>query len=294
MSWLQLELILDVGNTGDVEECLLAAGAQSLTSSDAARHPLYEPDPLHPPVWPLTRLNALFPSTTEPDAVRAVLSAALGALPPHRFTVLEDRAWSREWLKDFKPMRFGRRLWVIPSTYAPPDPAAVNIRLDPGLAFGSGTHPTTALCLEWLEAADLAGQSVMDYGCGSGILAVAAARLGAQRVLAIDNDPQALHATHANAVRNRVSSLIRTMLPSDDFTDAADVLVANILAAPLCALAKRFAALVKPGGHVVLSGILEDQGDELRAAYSRDFRVTHVAQRQEWLRMDGRRLSGER
>lgn len=293
MSWLQLELTLDAGQIERAEECLLAAGAQSLTCSDAAHHSLYEPDPLYPPVWPLTRLNALFPSTTEPDALRAILSAALGALPPHRFMILEDRAWSREWLKDFKPMRFGRRLWVVPSTYAPPDPAAVNIRLDPGLAFGSGTHPTTALCLEWLEAADLAGQSVMDYGCGSGILAVAAARLGAQQVLAIDNDPQALQATRANAVRNRASSLIRTMLPNDDLTDAADLLVANILAAPLCALAKRFAALVKPGGHVVLSGILENQGDELRAAYARDFRITHVAQRGEWLRMDGRRLPGE-
>lgn len=287
MSWLQLDLTLAAAEAEPAETALLAAGALSVTCKDAAHHSLYAPDPEHPPIWPQTRLQALFPSTTDPDALRAVLMAALGSLPSHSFSSLADRAWSRAWLKDFKPMRFGTRLWVVPSTYAPPDPAGVNIRLDPGLAFGSGTHPTTALCLEWLDAANPEAQSVIDYGCGSGILAIAAARLGASRVLAIDNDPQALLATRANAARNRVSNIVQTESPETDLLCPADVLLANILAAPLRELAPRFVTLVKPGGRIVLSGILENQQDEVRAAYVAHFRITRVARRQEWLRMDG-------
>lgn len=292
MAWLQLDVTLDADAAERTETALLAAGALSVTCLDAANHPLYEPDPQHPPIWPQTHLNALFPAATDPDAIRAVLAAVLRALPPHEFSTLEDREWTREWLKDFRPMRFGRRLWIVPSTYEPPDADAINIRLDPGLAFGTGTHPTTALCLEWLDAADLNGRTVMDYGCGSGILAVAAARLGASTVWATDNDPQALLATRENATRNQVSDLIHTSAPEDRAWSRADVLLANILAAPLCTLAARFASLIKPGGRIVLSGILENQQQDIQDAYARDFRIVHVAQRQEWLRMDGQRLGG--
>lgn len=292
MAWLQLDVTLDADAAERTETALLAAGALSVTCLDAANHPLYEPDPQHPPIWPQTHLNALFPAATDPDAIRAVLAAVLRALPPHEFSTLEDREWTREWLKDFRPMRFGRRLWIVPSTYEPPDADAINIRLDPGLAFGTGTHPTTALCLEWLDAADLNGRTVMDYGCGSGILAVAAARLGASTVWATDNDPQALLATRENAARNQVSDLIHTSAPEDRAWSRADALLANILAAPLCTLAARFASLIKPGGHIVLSGILENQQQDIQDAYARDFRIVHVAQRHEWLRMDGQRLGG--
>lgn len=294
MAWLQLDVTLNADAAERTATALLAAGALSVTCLDAANHPLYEPDPKHPPIWPQTRLNALFPASTDPDALRAVLAAVLRMLPPHEFTTLQDREWTREWLKDFRPMRFGRRLWIVPSTYEPPDTAAVNIRLDPGLAFGTGTHPTTALCLEWLDANDLNGKTVIDYGCGSGILAVAAARLGAGPVWATDNDPQALLATRGNAARNQVADVIHTHPPEDCTAPRADVLLANILAAPLCTLAPRFASLLKPGGQIVLSGILQNQRDEVQAAYAKDFCIVDVAERQEWLRMDGQRLTGGR
>lgn len=294
MAWLQLDVTLNADAAECVETALLAAGALSVTCLDAANHPLYEPDPQHPPIWPQTRVNALFAAATDRDAIRAVLAATLGALPPHEISILEDREWTREWLKDFRPMRFGRRLWIVPSTYEPPDAGAVNIRLDPGLAFGTGTHPTTALCLEWLDAADLNGRTVIDYGCGSGILAVAAARLGAAKVWATDNDPQALLATRENAVHNRVSNLIHTSVPEVCPMSHADVLLANILAAPLCTLAPRFASLIKSGGQIVLSGILENQQQDIRNAYAKDFRIVHVAQRLEWLRMDAQRLGRAR
>lgn len=291
MTWLQLEVTLEAAEIERVEAALLSAGALSVSCSDAGAQPLYEPDPQHPPLWHDTQLTAMFPETTDPDGLRAVLQAALHPLrlPSHRFLRLEDREWEREWLKDFKPMRFGRRLWIVPSAYAPPDPDAINIRLDPGLAFGTGTHATTALCLEWLETADLTGKTVMDYGCGSGILAIAAARLGASCVWAMDNDPQALTATHANAGRNQVSDIVKIHASDDKLTVQADLLLANILAGPLVELAPRFAALLKPGGSLVLSGILKDQRDAIQGAYASQFRFTGEAQCQEWLRLDGLR-----
>lgn len=289
MAWLQLEVMLDAGEVERVEAALNAAGAISVTCRDAANYPLYEPDPLHPPLWPHTQLSALFPSDADADALRAVLAAALGRLPPHRFAQLADRDWEREWLRDFKPMRFGRRLWIVPSAYAPPDPRAVNVRLDPGLAFGTGTHPTTAQCLEWLDTAALAGKSVLDYGCGSGILAIAAVLLGAARVRAVDTDPQALTATRENACRNRVDAHIEIGPPENLPAAPVDVVLANILAAPLIELAPRLAASVKAGGELVLSGILSDQDRAVRAAYAPWFRFGPGAQREGWQRLDAHR-----
>lgn len=294
MPWLQLELTLDAAKTERVEAGLLTAGALAVTFKDAASHPLYAPAAAHSPIWPQTRLSALFPESTDPDALRAVLVAALGRLPSHQLVPLGNREWSREWLRDFKPMRFGRRLWIVPSTHEPPDPVAVNLRLDPGLAFGTGRHTTTALCLEWLDGTDLTGKTVIDYGCGSGVLAIAAAQLGARQVWAVDNDPQALVATCENARRNQVSDLLRIEPVESTLVCSADVLLANILATPLCELASRFAEWIKPGGRIVLSGILEGQRNEIQAAYAQAFRITHVVRRQEWLRMDGQRLSGSR
>ncbi len=289
MTWLQLEMLLDAGEVECVEAAFNAAGAMSVTCCDAADNPLYEPGPLPPPLWPHTQVSALFPSAVDADTLRAVLAAALGRLPPHRFTPLADRDWEREWLKDSKPMRFGRRVWIVPSAYALPDPRGINVRLDPGLAFGTGTHPTTALCLEWLDAAALAGKTVVDYGCGSGILAIAAGLRGAARVRAVDNDPQALTATRENARRNHVDTQIEIGPPENLPAAPADVVLANILAAPLIKLAPRFAASVKAGGELVLSGILSDQDSEVRAAYAPWFRFGPGAQREGWRRLDAHR-----
>ena len=294
MSWLQLQLTLEATEAERLEDLLLVAGALSITFTDADHQPLYEPDTLRPPGWPRTRLSALFPAGSDPDTLRMLLAAALGSLPPHEFVSLEDREWSREWLKDFKPTRFGRRLWIVPSAYEPPDPAAVNIRLDPGLAFGTGTHPTTALCLEWLDGADLEGKDVVDYGCGSGVLAIAAARLGAARVWGVDNDPQALTAARENASRTLADACVLIGPPEILPAAPVDAVLANILAAPLIVLAPRLAALIKPGGELVLSGILSGQDREVCAAYAPWFRFGRGAKRKEWRRLDARRISESR
>jgi ribosomal protein L11 methyltransferase len=262
-----------------------------VTYEDAGDEPIYEPDPEQMPLWSRTRMTGLFAADTDMDAVRVMLLASLGLahLPAHQIKPIEDRAWEREWLKDFKPMRFGRRLWICPTVYVPPEPDAVNIVLDPGLAFGTGTHPTTALCLERLDGADLAGCNVIDYGCGSGVLAIAAAKLGARRVWAVDNDPQALLATRDNAARNGVERLIEVCAPEGLPMSPADCVVANILAGPLVSLASRLASLVKPGGALTLSGILADQERDIREAYAPWFDIEGIVRRAEWLRVDARR-----
>lgn len=294
MAWLQFEMPLGALDAEQLETALLAAGALSVSFEDAGDTPIYEPDPAHMPLWADTRVTALFPADTSHDTLRLMLLASLGVpqLPPHRLQPVADREWTREWLKDFKPMRFGTRLWIVPTAYAPPDPAAVNILLDPGLAFGTGTHATTALCLEWLDGVNLTGKTVIDYGCGSGVLALAAAKLGARRVQAVDTDPQALTATRANAEANGLGTRIATFLPDALPPAAADVLLANILAQPLVILAPTLAALVKPGGMLVLSGILAEQKPLLFGAYEPWFRFTGEGWRAEWLRLEGARRAG--
>ena len=293
MPWLQLRIELDGRDPAPVEDALHAAGACAVTLDDARDDPIYEPPPGELPLWPSTRLTGLFTGDADPAILAATLANALGPdpLPPHEFTALDDRTWEREWLKDFKPMRFGERLWVIPGEHEPPDAAAINLRLDPGLAFGTGTHQTTALCLAWLDGLDLEGLRVVDYGCGSGILAVAAALLGAAEVLAVDNDPQALIATRENAERNGVANLIRVVPPEDianhRFAPTFGVLVANILAAPLVALAPRFRALTAPGARVALSGLLERQVDDVRAAYADWCPLDEMTVLDGWVRLSG-------
>lgn len=293
MSWLELKLALGGLDAERVEQALEEVGALSVTLEDAGDEPIYEPDADKPSLWSDTRLTALFPADAHMDSVLLRLKTDLGvaALPPHRVEPLEDRDWVREWLKDFKPMRFGKRLWICPTAYTPPDPEAVNLILDPGLAFGTGTHPTTALCLEWLDGAELAGKEVVDYGCGSGILAIAAARLGARHLWAVDNDPQALVATRDNAARNGVTGRLSVCLPPQ-FADKrvgmkADLLLANILAGPLVSLAPLFAAHMKPGAPLVLSGILKTQEPDIRRAYEADFTGLEVASKDDWIRVTG-------
>src|SRR5690606_25394554 len=208
---------------------------------------------------------------------------------------IADQDWERSWMDNFKPMRFGRRLWIVPSWHEAPEPDAVNLLLDPGLAFGTGTHPTTALCLEWLDSQGLDGLQVIDFGCGSGILAIAALLLGADRVTGTDIDPQALEASRDNAQRNQLADeRLPLYLPADMPAEPADILVANILAGPLVSLAPQLTGLVKPGGRIALSGILAEQTEEILAAYRDAFELDPVADKDGWLRVSGVRGAAQR
>ncbi len=288
-----LQLTLDVGHDdpAPLEDLLFELGATSVTLEDAADDPVLEPAPGATPLWPTVRLKALFPSDADRKVLADRIGLSLPGCPVTKFEEIVDRAWEREWLKDFHPMRFGRRLWVCPDGLPAGDADAVRVELDPGLAFGTGTHPTTALCLEWLDGHDLRGRAVVDYGCGSGILAIAALRLGAGSVRAVDIDPQALIATRENSVRNGIASgLVVTGEPELDGR-STDVLLANILASPLVELAPRFGAAVRPGGLIALSGLLAAQADAVTAAYAAWFDIALTATREGWGLLSGTRLA---
>ncbi|MCP5142597.1 MAG: 50S ribosomal protein L11 methyltransferase [Gammaproteobacteria bacterium] len=289
MPWLELTLSATPATAESISDALEEAGAAAVTLRDAEDQPIFEPPPGAEKVWDHTEVVGLFESDIDTDALLLGLSARLGTLPRWRLEPLEDRDWIRAWMDDYRPMRFGERLYVVPHGMEPPDPGAINLRLDPGLAFGTGTHPTTALCLRWLESADLRGRTIIDYGCGSGILAIAALLLGAARVIAVDNDPQALIATANNAHDNGVADRLSTHLPENCPDEPADVMVANILAAPLVELEPRLAALTRPGGLITLSGILTAQGDMVSTAYDRDFDMHPAVDKDGWLRLDGQR-----
>jgi len=298
MSWLELSLTVRADQQQHIEAALEELGALSTTLRDAdAETPderaIFEPGVGETPLWNAMVLDALFDATVDRSGLIAALAELVPDLAPEQlvFREVEERDWTRAWMDQFAPMRFGRRLWIYPWNVDPPaDAAALAIvRLDPGLAFGTGTHPTTALCLEWLDAADLAGKTVIDYGCGSGVLAIAALKLGAQHVIAIDNDDQALAATRDNAARNAVESRIELHAPATLPHAAVDVLVANILAGPLHDLAPQFAALLRTGGALALSGILAGQESELLERYAEGFDDLRVTRREDWVRIDGRR-----
>jgi ribosomal protein L11 methyltransferase len=300
MPFLELTLTVRAEHQPRTEEALDDLGALSITLRDAdAETPdeqaIFEPGVGELPLWPTLTLSALF----DADSDRRGLIEALGELLPWLepgqlgFQEIADEDWERAWMDQFKPMPFGRRLWIYPWNIEPPhDGDAVVVRLDPGLAFGSGTHPTTALCLEWLDGLDLAGKSVTDYGCGSGILAIAALKLGAARATGVDNDPQALTASADNAERNGVADRLALFLPEDHVVEPADVFVANILAGPLGELAPTFAAATKPGAPFAISGILDGQQEELLQRYGGWFEGLRVDLREDWVRISGRRRSG--
>lgn len=258
-----------------VEQACFAAGAVSVVLTDCRDDAILEPAPGEVRLWPATRLQALYTEPLTADAL-AQLSLDIGCAPSRlQVSEIADRVWEREWLRDFQPMRFGERLWICPSHASVDDANAVAIKLDPGLAFGTGTHPTTRLCLEYLDAraaSDSRSASgtplVIDYGCGSGVLAIAALRLGAAHAVAYDIDPQALTATRDNAEANGVAQALTIANEAPQAPLAADLLLANILSGPLCELAPRLAALLKPGGELVLAGLLEEQAAEVIAAYS--------------------------
>lgn len=295
MAFLQLTLDVGARNPEPYEDALFRAGALSVTLLDAADDPVLEPAPGATPLWPTVVVSAVFPENADVDAIRGELAIAPGLDPllvaeKSRFEPVADRAWEREWLRDFRPMRFGERLWVCPGGQRPPRdlraPDAVEVELDPGLAFGTGTHATTALCLEWLDRGSaegwLAGADVVDYGCGSGILAIAALALGARHAVAMDIDPQAILATRQNAERNHVAARLETADAPDCNGAVTDVLLANILAGPLVDLARRLAALVRPGGRIALSGLLLEQAAAVTEAYRPWFDISITGTRDDW------------
>ena len=295
--WLQLTLEALDHAPEQLEDALLQAGALAVTLEDAGDQPVLEPAPGETPLWAHTRITGLFDAQTDIEVVKKQLRRFLHTsdLPECRLTALEERDWVRAWLDHFHPMRFGRRLWICPTCQTPPDPEAVNIRLDPGLAFGTGAHPSTALCLEWLDSADLRRQTLLDYGCGSGILAIAAAKLGAQRVWAVDIDPQALMASDDNAAENEVEDRIELADPAElPAALTVDILIANILAGVLIRLAPELARRVKPGGRLALAGILEAHADAVQAVFNRDFIFGPRRQREDWVLLEGRRREAGR
>lgn len=295
MPWIQISFDVDNAEAELASARLELAGACSITLADAGDNPVLEPGPGETPLWPRIRVSALFPLTIDPQRVDAELGqpSALASRSGLHVSRLDDRDWEREWLKDFAPMRFGDRLWVCPGDQQAGGPDSIVVRLDPGLAFGTGTHPTTALCLRWLDKVDICDQVLVDYGCGSGILAVAAALLGANRVHAVDNDPQALIATADNADRNGVSQRINEYAPEQLPAVEADIVMANILAGPLQELAPVLTAITRPGGRLVLSGLLEDQADAVEQAYRKEFEFEPRAEDQGWVRLAGRRRGKE-
>jgi ribosomal protein L11 methyltransferase len=293
MTFYEIEFPLATLSSDAVEAALLEVGASSITFVDRGDEPVLEPKPGEVRLWNDTLVRALFQQSSDAALNLHRLAAALGPHVTHtaRVRPVQDQVWERAWLAGWKSMRFGRRLWVCPRTAdAPDDPLAVVVRLDPGLAFGTGTHPTTALCLQILDSLPVAGQTVIDYGCGSGILGIAALQLGAAHVVAVDLDPQALLATRDNASRNGVAAAI-TVQGIEAALPVSFCVMANILAGPLIELAPKLTAACESGGHLLLSGILKTQAYALKAAYACGFAMVQVIERDEWCCIYARRNS---
>jgi len=290
MSWHQLSIITDEQTATEVSDFLSELGAVSVTYMDAEDQPVYEPAPGETIIWRLTKVIALFEMDAEPEIVKTVLFNRFKdkSLQDWFQEVLEDQTWERTWMEHYHPMKFGDSLWVCPTGQENTEPNTVCMTLDPGLAFGTGTHATTALCLEWLATQDLTNKTIIDYGCGSGILAVAALLLGAKEAHAIDIDPQAITATLANAEKNNVLDKIKCYLPEQFSPFQADVVVANILAKPLCELSGAISSLLKPAGHLTLSGILNEQADTVIDAYTQHgIKLSPPTSQDDWCRING-------
>jgi len=289
----EIEFPLAALNPEAVEAALFETGASSITFSDRGDEPVLEPKPGEIKLWNDTLVRALFDESQNPARSIDHLATRLGEhiTSAARIRPVAERVWERVWLDDWKSLRFGRRLWVCPRAAEPPqDMDAVVVRLDPGLAFGTGTHPTTALCLQMLDALPLSGRSVIDYGCGSGILGIAALKLGAAHVIAVDLDPQALLATRENAISNGVSSRLETRgVPAA--LPPANCVVANILAGPLIELAPILTAACSLEGDLILSGLLKTQAYAVRAAYTSAFDMVQVVGRDDWCCIHARRAS---
>lgn len=290
MPWIQIKINTAGKYAEELGDALMENGAVSVTFQDTHDTPIFEPLPGETRLWGDTDIIGLYDAETDMAWVVKNLQQhpLLGTDFIHKIDQLEDKDWEREWMDNFHPMRFGNRLWICPSWREIPDPNAVNVMLDPGLAFGTGTHPTTAMCLQWLDGLDLTGKTIIDFGCGSGILAIAALKLGAEKAIGIDIDPQAIQASRDNAGRNGVSERLELYLPKDQPDNLqADVVVANILAGPLRELAPLISILPKPGGHLGLSGILSSQAESVTEAYQQSFILDPLLETEEWCRITG-------
>lgn len=293
MPWIQLKINTTGQHAEDLGDALIESGAVSVTFQDTHDTPVFEPLPGETRLWGDTDVIGLYDAETDMRETIAILEHCPLLSPGfrHRIEQIEDKDWEREWMDNFHPMRFGERLWICPSWRDVPDENAVNVMLDPGLAFGTGTHPTTSLCLEWLDGLDLTGKTIIDFGCGSGILAIAALKLGAAKAIGIDIDPQAIQASRDNAERNGVSDRLELYLPENQPSDMqADVVVANILAGPLRELAPLISVLPVKGGLLGLSGVLATQAAGVCEAYRDLFALDPVAEKEEWCRITGRKV----
>jgi ribosomal protein L11 methyltransferase len=296
MPWVQAHIRVPRAHSGRAEALLETLGALSVTLEDAADQPLLEPKPGETPLWDTTVVTGLFDAAVDTGTLNRALDQGMDGLASEiRVDTLEDQPWERAWMDHFHPMRFGKRLWICPHGQSLPEDAVepVVLHLDPGLAFGTGTHPTTALCLEWLDGTNLRGKSVVDFGCGSGVLGIAALLLGARQVFAVDHDPQAVRATLDNARDNGVADRLTACLPGAAPGEVADLVLANILAGTLIELAGPLCDSVKPGGALVLSGILDDQADAVAAAFSPRIAFRPIARQDGWVLLWGIRMNME-
>ena len=292
MPWIQLHLTVEKQQAPQAELLLEKLGALSVTLGDAADEALLEPAPGESPLWRKTRITGLFAEESDREWLRRQVCQTLGNEIGQSLVweKLEERQWERVWLDDFKPMKFGRNLWICPAGQRPDQEHGLFIDLDPGLAFGTGTHPTTALCLNWLDGQQLKGARVMDFGSGSGILSVAALKLGAREVIAIDHDPQALEATRANAEKNDVLERLKAFhSESIPAIKKVDLMLANILAGTLIDLEPTLAAFIRPGGSIILSGLLSDQSEKVSTAFAADFAMLEPTIVENWVLLEGRR-----
>ncbi|WP_028887004.1 50S ribosomal protein L11 methyltransferase [Teredinibacter turnerae] len=291
MPWLQLRINTTRELAPRVEYAMAKSGSLAVTLQDNADHPIFEPALGETPLWQETRIVGLFEADTDTAAILELVLKKSGlSEAQHQWHILEDKDWEREWMTHYQPIQCGPAFWICPSWTAPPDPNAVNLMLDPGLAFGTGTHPTTFLCLQWLAGENLNNKTVIDYGCGSGILGIGALLLGAASVTGTDIDPQALMATQDNVKRNNLPAVsFPVYFPDNCPAEPVDYMLANILAGPLVELAPTLSALLKPGGRLCLSGVLETQKDDLLAAYEATIEIEQVLQREEWICITGTR-----
>lgn len=289
MAWHQISVITNENTAPKLADFFSDLGAVSVTYMDAEDEPVYEPGIGETKIWSNTQVIALYELDTEPELVKSAVQAQFAQAGLRSWLVEEvaDQEWERAWMEYYHPMKFADKLWVCPTDQEQYEPGTVCLTLDPGLAFGTGTHPTTALCLEWLASHDLTGKVVIDYGCGSGILAVAAVLLGAKEAHAIDIDPQAITATNDNALKNNVQDKVKCYLPEQFPGSPADVVLANILAKPLIDLSGQISQLIIPGGQLVLSGILYEQAGSVAEAYAGAVSLNPLVQQEDWIRLDG-------
>ena len=294
MAWIQVRARAPKELHESIEDHLLELGAVSITFQDGADQPVLEPGVGETPLWDNLVILGLFTADTPSESLRTHLQKVFA--PPSQFDIeiLEDRVWEREWEQHYQPIQFADKLWICPSWCTPPDPTAVNLLLDPGLAFGTGTHPSTAMCLKQLAQHELNGQMTVDYGCGSGILGIAMLKMGAARFIGVDNDPQALVATSDNAQRNSISRHDFTVVSPEQenehlSSECADTVVANILAEPLMILAPRLVEFLKPGGLLVLAGLIESQVKAVTECYRPTVELHIADQTDEWICLAGRK-----